>query len=175
MADEKSLAVAYNIKRRSRKGEITHKEEAPEASPRKERLKAMLFSEGGEVPDAEDAIEYTDEDLEFPEEPMVPQEEETPEMKRKSRLLSLLNEDQACFLDVQTVLMTINNIKELSRLIDLCRKKGIDSVEIDNIKLKLGNLEPKVEKFKGPELVETPRLTDEDLLYWSASNIEGAL
>lgn len=93
MADEKSLAVAYNIKRRSRKGELTHTPEPTEASPRKDRLKAMLFADGGEVPEAEDAIEYTDEDLEFPEEPMVEMEEESPEMKRKARLKDLLSQD----------------------------------------------------------------------------------
>lgn len=94
MADEKSLAVAYNIKRRSRKGELTHEAPStPAELPRKDRLKAMLFSEGGEVPEAEDALEYTPEDLEFPEEPMVEVPEETAEEKRKARLMDLLSQD----------------------------------------------------------------------------------
>lgn len=70
--------------------------------------------------------------------------------------------------------MTITNIKELSKLIDLCRKKGIDSVEIDNIKLKLGRIEPKLSKDKTAELKALPDLSDEDLLYWSASDMTGA-
>lgn len=96
MADEKSLAVAYNIKRRSRKGELTNTPAPTEESPRQARLKNMLFSEGGEVPEvpeAQDAMEYTPEDLEFPEDPMLELEEESPEMKRKARLKDLLSQD----------------------------------------------------------------------------------
>lgn len=68
--------------------------------------------------------------------------------------------------------MTITNIKELSRLIDLCRKKGIESVEIDNIKLKLGRIEPKLnKKDKTPELQAMPELSDEDYLFWSSDGV----
>lgn len=69
--------------------------------------------------------------------------------------------------------MTITNIKELSKLIDLCRKKGIDSVEIDNIKLKLGPLDLKTKLKDGPDLMAAPEISNEDLLYWSATNLDG--
>lgn len=69
--------------------------------------------------------------------------------------------------------MTITNIKELSKLIDLCRKKGIDSVEIDNIKLKLGPLDFKTKLKDGPDLTAAPEISNEDLLYWSATNLDG--
>lgn len=71
--------------------------------------------------------------------------------------------------------MVISNIKDLSRLIDLCRKKGIDSVEIDNIKIKLGHLESK--KSRKPEIVSDiesdHQLTEEDILNWSVPALDG--
>lgn len=66
--------------------------------------------------------------------------------------------------------MVISNIKELSKLIDLCRKKGIDALEIDNIKFKLGPLEPKI-KDRSPDLSQSAQVSGEDLLFWS-SNME---
>lgn len=71
--------------------------------------------------------------------------------------------------------MTISNIKELSKLIDLCRKKGIDSVEIDGIKLKLGTLErtTSADKAGSPEIMSVADYTPEDILNWSSTPYDG--
>ena len=41
--------------------------------------------------------------------------------------------------------MTVNNIKELKKLIQLCQETGVDSIKIDNLEIKLGN-DPKSAK-----------------------------
>lgn len=93
MSDEKSLAVAYNVKRRSKKGELTHGPAQDEFSPRKERLKQMLM-QGGEV-EAQDAHEESyDIDQLFPETDVIedaPDIEISPEDKRKERLKGILS------------------------------------------------------------------------------------
>lgn len=93
MSDEKSLAVAYNIKRRSRKGELTHEPQADDFSPRKERLKAMLMSQGGAVKEEAMDNDYNLDEL-FPETDVVediPDIEVSPEDKRKERLKGILS------------------------------------------------------------------------------------
>lgn len=91
--DEKSLAVAYGIKRRGRKGEITHESQATDAGQaRRERLKQMLF-EGGEVKQEEPAdFDSLFSEGENEEAPEVHEPEESPEMKRKARLKGLLSD-----------------------------------------------------------------------------------
>ncbi len=89
--------------------------------------------------------------------------------------------------------MKIDNLKDLSKLIALCRKSGIDAIKIDNIELHLGKLplkassRPKavfqakapeediqVPQFNGMPItepkddVETDELTEEQLLFYSA-------
>lgn len=91
MSDEKSLAVAYNIKRRSKKGEIRHEPKEDDYSPRKERLKQMLM-QGGAVKE-ETVEDYGSLDELFPETDIVddtPDTEVTPEAKRKERLMGIL-------------------------------------------------------------------------------------
>lgn len=82
--------------------------------------------------------------------------------------------------------MTVNNLKDLEKLISLCRKTGVDTIKVDNIELKLGELPYKVPKTtKQPPLaqtdplvytpggiteqtsIQTDSLTEEQLLYWS--------
>jgi hypothetical protein len=74
--------------------------------------------------------------------------------------------------------MTIQNLKELSKLIDLCRKKGIDQIKIDNIELRLGT-PPRRGQTKGPSLVSDissePDLSDEEILNWSVRDYSGAI
>lgn len=70
--------------------------------------------------------------------------------------------------------MTIQNLKELSKLIDLCRKKGIDSIEIDNIKLKLGHIETApVYTADAPAIQPVPDYTPDDILNWSTHTFDG--
>lgn len=69
--------------------------------------------------------------------------------------------------------MTITNLKELSKLIDLCRKKGIDLIKVDNVELKLGHMERKKKPDYSPELQSLPDYTPEDILNWSSNLLDG--
>lgn len=69
--------------------------------------------------------------------------------------------------------MTIKNLKELEAAIKLCRKHGVDTMEIGNIKLCLGDAP--VEPAKASELKtedsdtkEDNGVTDEQMLFWSS-------
>lgn len=74
------------------------------------------------------------------------------------------------------------DIKELKKIIELCRKTGVTEFKIDNIEFKLG-----AEPYKAPQVtkaaqnvtyapggitadtrIQTDELTDEQLLYYSA-------
>ncbi len=69
--------------------------------------------------------------------------------------------------------MVISNQKDLAKLLTLCRKHGVDSIEIDNIKLSLIKIEPKIVKHKdlSPSL---DNYSNEDILNWSATALDGA-
>ena len=66
--------------------------------------------------------------------------------------------------------MTISNLKDLEAVIRLCRKQGVDSIEVDGVKLQLGSAPPKQAKSAGTETsIESDDVyTDEQLLTWSA-------
>jgi CO dehydrogenase/acetyl-CoA synthase gamma subunit (corrinoid Fe-S protein) len=81
--------------------------------------------------------------------------------------------------------MKINNLKDLDKLIQLCRKRGVTDITIDGITLTLG-MEPvkentKQEVFEIEQQTYTPggitentkiqipkELTDAELLFWSS-------
>lgn len=94
--------------------------------------------------------------------------------------------------------MKIDNLKELSKLIQLCRKTGVDAIEIDGIKLALGQAPKRATRPQGDaqafpeaslqipafngspeatsdvkayvqEVIKTDELSDEDLLFYSAT------
>lgn len=69
--------------------------------------------------------------------------------------------------------MTINTIKDLAKLIDLARKKGVESIEVDGIKFKLGHKERTTKATKGPDLEAMPIYSDEDILHWSSTPLDG--
>ena len=55
---------------------------------------------------------------------------------------------------------------------DLCRKKGIDSITINNISFKLG-LEPQ-KRTKGKDglaIASEPTYSEEDILAWSTTDV----
>lgn len=81
-----SLAVAYNIKRNKRKGEMPAHDEQTIA--RKERLKEHLFAEGG-MAEAE-PMDSEAELKEFMDSEPMPDVELTPEEKRKERLRTII-------------------------------------------------------------------------------------
>lgn len=66
--------------------------------------------------------------------------------------------------------MVINNIKDLEAVLKLCHKQGVHSIEVDNIKMVIG--EPPTPKLKSEEPKEdnTAQLSEEDLLLWSVNN-----
>lgn len=74
--------------------------------------------------------------------------------------------------------MKIENLSDLERIVSLCRKKGIDSIEIDGIKLSLGS-EPTKRPYtrKGtaasqPDSPEhIPTYNDIQTLFWSSGGI----
>jgi uncharacterized protein YggE len=65
--------------------------------------------------------------------------------------------------------MTINNLKELSKLIDLCRKKGIADMSISGISFKLGDAPAAIGAAPEAEVKTESTFTDEDLMMWSAT------
>jgi len=90
--------------------------------------------------------------------------------------------------------MRIENIADLKKLIALCRKTGVITIEVDGIKLTLGSQQPTISniapelpdysndipeaKMKVPaynpqtgvvETIETDALTPDELLFYSAS------
>lgn len=80
------------------------------------------------------------------------------------------------FWDVQTPLMNLPDIKKLSKIIDLCRKKGVASIEIDGVKLTLGQEVPKKSRKTNPKTTEEPIVIDSpysdmDTLFWSSAGI----
>lgn len=66
------------------------------------------------------------------------------------------------------------NLTELSKVIDLCRKKGVSEISYENITIKLGH-QPTVRKAKakadGSEIEQSDKYSDEDVLLWSAGQV----
>lgn len=68
--------------------------------------------------------------------------------------------------------MKIDSIKDLEAVINLCRRKGVTSIEIDNIKLALGE-KPERKAIESTEAnkEQEPMFTDEQILLWSAGSL----
>lgn len=68
--------------------------------------------------------------------------------------------------------MKIDNLTDLKTLIKMCHKEGIKSIEVDGVKLLLGDVpvSPRRLKSEQPEIKdEIPAYTDEELMTWSAN------
>lgn len=62
--------------------------------------------------------------------------------------------------------MELPSVKELEKLLKMCRKQGITELVMQGMSFKFGDL-PK--DAGSPELEEVPNTpSDEELLYWSA-------
>lgn len=67
--------------------------------------------------------------------------------------------------------MKIDNIKDLQALVKMCRKTGIKSIEVDGVKLQLGD-EPISKKRNAA--IETDKIevdkqySEEELMFWSS-------
>lgn len=75
----------------------------------------------------------------------------------------------------------VKNLKDLGQIIDLCRKKGVDSIEIQGIRLSFkGEPVPtKYQRRKEQDEVENTPFVDEisqneAALFWSSTPLEGA-
>lgn len=79
--------------------------------------------------------------------------------------------------------MKVNDIKDLKKLIDLCRRTGVEAIEVDGVKMNLGSAPTviyKDNKKTTDQTVYTPGgitedtqiptdvMTDEQMLFWSA-------
>lgn len=69
-------------------------------------------------------------------------------------------------------MLKIENPQDLAKLIDLCRKKGVETIKVDGIELKLRDeAPPSTYKRKivetTPDPVLEPEYSDMDILLWS--------
>lgn len=70
--------------------------------------------------------------------------------------------------------MKIESIKDLDAVISLCRKRGVLSIEIDGVKLSLGDApEKKLKSEPTPEIKSEDQYTPEQILMWSSAGIDG--
>lgn len=79
--------------------------------------------------------------------------------------------------------MTINGLKDLKKIIQLCRSQGVEAIKIDGIELTLGALPVKATQKRIPQAtyagvnvidehtqIDVPdQLSEEDLLFYSAT------
>jgi hypothetical protein len=85
--------------------------------------------------------------------------------------------------------MILKTIKDLDKLIKLCKKQGISGIKVGNVEfnlepIKTSSIEPispeasvKVPKFNGslePDKIDTDQLTEEQLMYYSVKGEPGA-
>lgn len=73
--------------------------------------------------------------------------------------------------------MIISNLKDLAKLIDLCRKKGIDQIKVDNLEVKIGSLpsEKYLPQGSSGDIKNEDTLSADDVLNWSAHQLDGAM
>ncbi len=69
------------------------------------------------------------------------------------------------------------DIAKLNRVLTLLRKNGIKSAELDGIKLEFGDLPQsnykKRKSLKESDPINEPKLTDEEMLFWSSQQPGG--
>jgi len=65
----------------------------------------------------------------------------------------------------------VDNLADLKALIKLCRKEGLQSIEVDGVKLELGDAPVRRKLKTEPQEVvnEMPQYTDEELMTWSSN------
>jgi hypothetical protein len=70
----------------------------------------------------------------------------------------------------------IQNTDDLSKIIDLCRKKGVETIQIGNVQLTLREEAP-ASRYKKKQIETTDKIDAESLydeeasLYWSSAGI----
>lgn len=87
--------------------------------------------------------------------------------------------------------MTISNLKDLKKLIQLCRSQGVDAIEVNGIKFGLKDIPKAQKKYKhisepsnslSPNLdenisipqmhIDTDELSEEEMLFYSAPSVQ---
>lgn len=66
--------------------------------------------------------------------------------------------------------MKIETSKDLALLVKQCRKLGIRSLELNGVKIELGDTPKRKEKFTSEQPKIEGQVSDEDLLFWSAGD-----
>lgn len=68
--------------------------------------------------------------------------------------------------------MKIDSLDDLEKLIALCRRKGLSKIEVDGLKVELGEAPKSFYKRKQfDEKAVTKPLTEEQVLYWSTGGV----
>lgn len=74
--------------------------------------------------------------------------------------------------------MQIPDLKQLDKLIALCRKRGVKTVKIDNMELTLSDEVPEPPKTRKsattapqtiPDTFQSDAISDEEMLFWSVA------
>ena len=70
--------------------------------------------------------------------------------------------------------MTISTLKDLSKLIDLCRKKGVETIAVDGVELKLGDAPTSLKRNAASDtapdkIIIEDQPTEDELRFWSVS------
>lgn len=69
--------------------------------------------------------------------------------------------------------MKIESPEQLETLVKLCRKLGVEGIEVDGIKLTLKEPPKRNRKSKESEEVNEDVMTDDQLLFWSSQPLVG--
>lgn len=70
--------------------------------------------------------------------------------------------------------MKLDSLEDLSKLLDLCNKKGVESISVDNISLKLkDNFQPKKRIRNVKDELTDDVMPEEAALFWSSQPITG--
>lgn len=69
--------------------------------------------------------------------------------------------------------MKLESLKDLESVMKLCKKHGVESIEVDGVRMKLVDTQTSASSGSSDIKVEDPyaNLTDEDILEWSSRGI----
>ena len=62
----------------------------------------------------------------------------------------------------------IKDLKDLQALLKLCRKQGVTEINMQDLKIRFGDLPHKNTQDEGDEEIPTDELTTDQLIYFSA-------
>lgn len=74
--------------------------------------------------------------------------------------------------------MNLPDLKQLDKIITLCRKRGVKTIKIDNVELTLSDDQPQSnykknqEKKESQGRIDSEELTEEQLIAWSTGGFD---